>query len=82
MKKMKKFFTNIISKMKRKAAELFIRTTNVLASTSGEVTTDSLGNWVIGIVIVAAIVAAIKLAFPGVFANLIATLEDKLDALW
>ncbi len=79
---MKKFITRIVTKVQRKAKELFVRASNVLASASGEITTDSLGNWVIGIVIVAAIVAAIKLAFPGVFANLIATLEDKLDALW
>ena len=82
MKTMKKIFTNAISKMQRKATELFIRATNVLASTSGEITTDSLGNWVVGIVVVGAVVAAVKLAFPGLFANLIATLETKLDALW
>ncbi len=71
-----------IQKLRQKALEAAARTRALLTSDSGELTTDQLGAWIVGIVIVGLLVAALKLTMPGIFTDLMNTLKEKLNALW
>ncbi|MBQ4427821.1 MAG: hypothetical protein II881_08780 [Oscillospiraceae bacterium] len=47
----------------------------------GEITTDTLGGFIIGIVIVAALVTAVNVALPGFFNTMMTNIVTKLTAL-
>ena len=71
-----------MKKLYQKASELGARMGTIVASTSGELTTDHLGSWLAGVVIVGVLIAAVNAAFPGIFSTMMSTLQSKLNALW
>lgn len=72
----------LMKKLQNKTLELIGRVQTVVTSTDGELTTDHLGAWVTGVIIVGLLVLAVSAVFPGIFETMLNTLQSKLNALW
>ena len=73
---------NLMKKLQAKALETCARVDAVLRDDSGDLTTNQLGGWLLGVVIVGLAADAVKATMPGIWTDMMSALKDKLTALW
>ena len=76
-----KTITNIANRIQLAALNVMTSVRSLAEDKRGEITTDTLGGFIIGIVIVAALVTAVNIALPGFFTTMMTSITTKLNAL-
>lgn len=77
---------NLMNKATDKANNLYIRANcavqtakKVLADKTGDLTTNTLGGIILGVIFIGLLVLAVNTIFPGIIQRLFATMSSKLD---
>ncbi|MBR2896252.1 MAG: hypothetical protein IKC03_11455 [Oscillospiraceae bacterium] len=55
---------------------------NRMADRTGDISTESLGSIIFGVVLVGILLTAVNKLFPGITENLMNMVQGKLDKLW
>ncbi|MBQ4427818.1 MAG: hypothetical protein II881_08765 [Oscillospiraceae bacterium] len=76
-----KTIRNIANRIQLAVLNVMTSVRSLAEDKRGEITTDTLGGFIIGIVIVAALVTAVNVALPGFFTTMMNNIVTKLTAL-
>ncbi|MBQ4427819.1 MAG: hypothetical protein II881_08770 [Oscillospiraceae bacterium] len=76
-----KTITNIADRIQLAVLTVMTSVRSFADDKRGEITTDTLGGFIIGIVIVAALVTAVNVALPGFFNTMMTSITTKLNTL-
>jgi hypothetical protein len=72
----------IINTIRNKAQSLSIKAHPMLTSNRGDLSTNTIGGIIVGVVVIGLLITAINAFFPGFFGDMFDSMSDKLNANW
>jgi hypothetical protein len=72
----------IINTIRNKAQSLSIKAHTMLTSNRGDLSTNTIGGIIVGVVVIGLLITAINAFFPGFFGDMFDSMSDKLNANW